>query len=603
MKYTSFYTIRELDYKKIESMLSNESISEELKNDLKTLIEDHKAIIAFRNQLIEEQEAHIREILRQSLENSSTENKTSTQTKENDEQQSDNNEGGNPSTQETNERQSDNNFTNNEENNSSENTKEENSSSPEEKPNPPETKKTRKNGGKKKLPPGNTINHFLSQEEKICPCCGDKMHRQRSKTSTYVLALPMLSTETHISESVRCLTCDTQATAVRDDNIAEECIGRYHFSAVSSIAALRYQYGMASYRMENMSDAIGIKVADSTQWYLFENAASFIQPFICFLEKQVANAPTQHTDDTHNMVLSLVKGIEAEQEEALLQGKNPKDVRSGIHTTNITGVFPQGEIVLYKTGIHHAGEILAQILSYRTIDEQIIIMADASNAITSKIDFEKNNHVKMANCNSHAARKFIESAESEAEVAKENRIKDHKTSEYLDYFLSRYKTIFENDKKTRKMSPQERLEFHIKNSLPLMQQMKTRVDKAILNKEFEPNSKIGKDYKYFSNHFQELCAFCYFEGAPICNNLSERMLKSIIRHRKNSLFFKTLLGATVADILTSILFTAKANNLNSIEYLKNLLLYQTSWTEKPEEWLPWNYTATINKLKNKPPSD
>jgi hypothetical protein len=45
------------------------------------------------------------------------------------------------------------------------------------------------------------------------------------------------------------------------------------------------------------------------------------------------------------------------------------------------------------------------------------------------------------------------------------------------------------------------------------------------------------------------------------------MLKSIILHRKNSLFFKSQLGATIADILISILFTAKENDLNSVEYL------------------------------------
>ncbi|RDB36670.1 MAG: hypothetical protein DCC88_03910 [Spirobacillus cienkowskii] len=78
----------------------------------------------------------------------------------------------------------------------------------------------------------------------------------------------------------------------------------------SSLATLRYQCGMASYRMENMNDALGIKVADSTQWYLFENAASIVKPFVCYLEKEVANAPKQHVDDTHNIILDLVKGIE-----------------------------------------------------------------------------------------------------------------------------------------------------------------------------------------------------------------------------------------------------------------------------------------------------
>jgi hypothetical protein len=110
-----------------------------------------------------------------------------------------------------------------------------------------------------------------------------------------------------------------------------------------------------------VSDAFGIKISDSTQWYLFENAPSLVRPFVCFLEKEVANAPVQHIDDTKNIILDIVKGIEVAQEEALQKGKDPKTVRSGIHTTNVTGVFPQGEIVLYKTGLHEFG--LAQQLS------------------------------------------------------------------------------------------------------------------------------------------------------------------------------------------------------------------------------------------------
>ncbi len=133
------------------------------------------------------------------------------------------------------------------------------------------------------------------------------------------------------------------------------------------------------------------------------------------------------------------------------------------------------------------------------------------------------------------------------------------------------------------MSPQERLLFHKKYSLPMMEDMKKKIDKVILNKEIEPNDDEGDVYKYFQNYYEKLCAFCHFENAPICNNKRERMLKSIIRHRKNSLFFKTQLGATVADILTSILFTAQFNNINSVEYLQDLMLYQAHWQKKPEE--------------------
>jgi hypothetical protein len=357
---------------------------------------------------------------------------------------------------------------------------------------------------------------------------------------------------------------------------------------------------MASYRLENMSDAFGIKISDSTQWYLFEHAASLVRPFVCFLEKEVANAPVQHIDDTKNIILDIVKGIEVAQEEALQKGKDPKTVRSGIHTTNVTGVFPQGEIILYKTGLHHSGEILAKLLSKRTIEEQIIVMADAASANTSEINLKENDHIKIANCNSHAIRKFKEEAEKEEEIARQYKIKDHKTSEYLDYFLIRYKIIFENEQKTKAMSKKERLLFHQKYSQLLMLEMKSRVDEAILKKIFEKNDEVGKIYHYFYNHFEKFLAFCKFEGAPLCNNLSERMLKSIILHRKNSLFFKTQIGAAVADILTTILFTAKSNGINSVDYLRDLLLHQNHWKQNQKEWLPWNYLETINKLKNSP---
>ena len=76
------------------------------------------------------------------------------------------------------------------------------------------------------------------------------------------------------------------------------------------------------------------------------------------------------------------------------------------------------------------------------------------------------------------------------------------------------------------------------------------------------------------------------------------MLKTIIRHRKNSLFFKTQIAANVADIYTSILFTAKANKINPPQYLRDLLIYQKLWKQNPQDWLPWNYLKTIEKIKS-----
>jgi predicted nuclease of restriction endonuclease-like (RecB) superfamily len=55
MKFTTFYTIKELDYKTIESRLLSEKISSELKNEILHLISDHKAMIECRKKIIEDQ--------------------------------------------------------------------------------------------------------------------------------------------------------------------------------------------------------------------------------------------------------------------------------------------------------------------------------------------------------------------------------------------------------------------------------------------------------------------------------------------------------------------------------------------------------------------
>jgi hypothetical protein len=45
-------------------------------------------------------------------------------------------------------------------------------------------------------------------------------------------------------------------------------------------------------------------------------------------------------------------------------------------------------------------------------------------------------------------------------------------------------------------------------------------------------------------------------GAPLDNNPIERELRTAVRHRKNSLFYKTQAGAGVGDVLMSGVLSA-----------------------------------------------
>ncbi len=100
----------------------------------------------------------------------------------------------------------------------------------------------------------------------------------------------------------------------------------------------------------------------------------------------------------------------------------------------------------------------------------------------------------------------------------------------------------------------------------------------------------------FLNHYDKLIGFTQIKDAPICNNNCERVLKRAILHRKNSLFFKNLVGAAVGDIHMSILITAKENGINPVYYMECLLRYEEEVKKEPQNWLPWNFPKTIQSL-------
>ena len=47
----------------------------------------------------------------------------------------------------------------------------------------------------------------------------------------------------------------------------------------------------------------------------------------------------------------------------------------------------------------------------------------------------------------------------------------------------------------------------------------------------------------------------------------ERALKKAIRHRKNSLFYKTRKGAQMGDLFMSLIHTCELNDVNAFDYL------------------------------------
>jgi len=148
----------------------------------------------------------------------------------------------------------------------------------------------------------------------------------------------------------------------------------------------------------------------------------------------------------------------------------------------------------------------------------------------------------------------------------------------------------------QKLSPQERLCFHQEHSGPLMKTLHEWMEAQLAERKTEPNSGLGKAIRYMLRHWLPLTLFLREPGAPIDNNLVERILKKAILHRKNSLFYKTLNGARVGDLFMSLIHTCELNGANPFDYLAELQRHGEQLKRSPSEWMPWNYLETLARL-------
>ena len=69
-----------------------------------------------------------------------------------------------------------------------------------------------------------------------------------------------------------------------------------------------------------------------------------------------------------------------------------------------------------------------------------------------------------------------------------------------------------------------------------------------------------------------------------------------IRHRRNSLFYRSERGAEVGDLFMSLIETAVANDENPLEYLIALQRHTRAVAAQPGDWLPWTFRATLARL-------
>ena len=164
--------------------------------------------------------------------------------------------------------------------------------------------------------------------------------------------------------------------------------------------------------------------------------------------------------------------------------------------------------------------------------------------------------------------------------------------------LETMRQVYKHEAQTRReaMSDEQKLRFHQQHSGPLMDGLKLWMEEKLEGRHVEPNSSLGEAIAYVLKRWERLTLFLRKPGAPLDNKICERILKTSIRHRNNSLFYKTENGAHVGDLFMSLIHTCRLARANPFDYLSTLRRHIRHVREDPAAWLPWNYQATAAAL-------
>ena len=399
-----------------------------------------------------------------------------------------------------------------------------------------------------------------------CPeCATGRVYDSPPRTIVKVIGQPPLAATVYKLARLRCRLCDAIFTGPMPGGATSP---KYDHSCASMLALLCYGSGMPFFRLQGLQASLNVPLPDATQWQIVANAVPGPRAACDELIRQAAQAPLIHLDDTTAQILSL----KAERTKLEAAGKTPQ--AKAINTSGFVAVLPQQrKVALYFTGHKHAGNNLSDILAQRACE--LAPPTQMSDALAC--NFVGEFKTIIGKCLSHGRRMFVNVVEHFPQQCR--------------HVIEVLAKVYAVDAHCRdeKLTPELRLVHHQTHSDPPMQDLRRWMSEQLEQRLVEPNSGLGGALRYMLNHWSGLTLFLRQAGAPLDNNICERTLKRAIRHRKNSMFYKTRKGAEVGDIYMSLISTCELCAVNPFSYLQALQRHVREVLATPALWLPWNY--------------
>ena len=463
------------------------------------------------------------------------------------------------------------------------------------------------NLGVKDYPDADRLLITLSHDMKsggCCPGCRDgKLYQgQSNQQLRYRFSVPIEPIVLEIEKS-RCSACGCVFTAELPHDLKPEIVINKATPEVGALSLmLRYGLGLPHTRQEELLKLFDVKFSNSAHDRIAIESYEALLPLKDAFEDVVVKADCVESDDCSTRTIELKQEISAEQAKAVAAGKKEDQVRCGQNSTVFVAKDATGTHILIESGRKHQGEKLKSLFDKHGYPEkEFVLVTDAASKAASLKDFPEKNelgftplappsdqdcfppNVVRALCNAHLRDHFIAGMPGfKGEIG---------------FLLDKLVQVFENDRASKALSHNkvQRLDYHQKNSEPLLAEMKRYAEEQLgSNKKFEPNCAAAQCLRYFIKNYEQLTCFLRIKGVPLTTSKAELVCKFIKLHLKNSLCFQTTRGAEAGAFFESLIATCTENDVNPHKYLTAVLSNRHVITSKnAKDWLPLSYEKAL----------
>lgn len=392
----------------------------------------------------------------------------------------------------------------------------------------------------------------------ICGCTLTKMGEEITEQLDFIPAKAQVIQ--HVHYKYACKGCEeTIKTAKGPKQPIPKSIASP--GLLAHIAVSKFCDHLPLYRMEGILQRMGVEIARNTLSHWMIKISELLLPIYKLLQYNIMTYDVAFADETPVQVLKEPDRPPESKSYMWVFIGGPPEKRSIIYHYDVSRghTVPLNTLDDFKGWLHCDGHSAYD--GYAKVNPAVILLG----------------------CWMHARRKFYDVAKS---------IKTEGLAHKAVKKIAKLYRVEDEIKQTCK-SPQAVYDYRQQHAKPLLNEFKQWLDDNLHH--IRPKSPLGDAFGYALNQWKKLTRYLDDGRLEMDNGESERKIKPFVIGRKNWLFCDSVAGAKAAEIIYSIIETAKHHQVEPYSYLRYVLTRLPNITTESEleALLPFNVDRTL----------